>query len=497
MSLKASYPIGAHSAVYMAFELVARLASYALALGLTYLISPADYGLWAMLLSIGMLLGPFFGGAFATAAGRWYFDRDRLDFGQLVFTLGLSQVAFILATGTLVDAIASRYFQYAIEGVTYTGQGRIILIAAALSSLPSIPLAVLVSKRESKKAGWTGVAAAFFPALGMGLGGIIEGTLDSVLWGLLAGQALVGLIGLGLLLRMSSPRFSGNELLQSLAYGIPMLPHILGHWFLNSVDRVMLQQMKGAESVAAYHVAYLAGFGVLLAGQALAKSWTPTFLDDSTRLRSPESDAAESGLRRTIEKRAFSVAAAMVLLGGLALVWGDEILALLVPATYQGALPDTAIIVLGNIFLSLYLIPIAVLMLNRATLQIAGITVTAAILNVALNALWIPILGTTGAALATLASHLSILLLVHLASSRFPEVPLTARRAYPIGLALVVVLPALVIDRVEPSLVYRITANLVLSGGLVLVLMRSKEFRPVYSALRERIQRILTTGMPR
>jgi O-antigen/teichoic acid export membrane protein len=481
----------------MAFELLARLASYALALGLTYLMSPGDYGLWAMLLSIGMLLGPFFGGAFATAAGRWYFDRDRLDFSELVFTLGLSQVAFILVTVTLLDSIAGTYFENAIEGVTYTGQGRIILLAAALSSLPSIPLAVLVSKRESRKAGWVGVAAAFFPALGMGLGGIISGTLDSVLWGLLSGQALVGLIGLSLLLRMSSPRFNTSELLLAMAYGIPMLPHILGHWFLNSADRVMLQHLKGAESVAAYHVAYLAGFGVLLAGQALAKSWTPTFIDDSIRLRSQEPEAAESALRRTIEQRAFSVAGAMVLLGGLALVWGDEILALLLPANYQGALQDTAIIVLGNIFLSLYLIPIGVLMLNRATLQIAGITLAAAFLNVTLNALWIPALGTTGAALATLGSHLAILLLVYLASSRFEEVPLPARRAYPIGMALAIALPALVIDRWEPALFYRITANLLLSAGMALVLIRSEAFGPVYSALREMLRGIGTTGAPR
>ena len=52
MSLRESYPIGSHSVVYMAFEMLARLASYALALGLTYLMTPDDYGLWAMLLSI-------------------------------------------------------------------------------------------------------------------------------------------------------------------------------------------------------------------------------------------------------------------------------------------------------------------------------------------------------------------------------------------------------------------------------------------------------------
>ena len=318
----------------------------------------------------------------------------------------------------------------------------------------------------------------------MGAGGIVSGTLDSVLWGLLFGQALVGLIGLAMIFRMSSPRFNGSELLLSMAYGIPLLPHILGHWFLNSVDRVMLQHYRGPESVAAYHVAYLAGFGVLLAGQALAKSWTPTYLDDSTRLRSVKSAAEESTLRQTIENRAFSVAAAMVLLGGLALVWGDEILALLVPASYQAALADTGIIVLGNIFLSLYLIPVSVLLLHRATVKIATITVGAAVLNVVLNAQWIPPWGTTGAALATVSSHLLIFVAICLVSLRFQAVRLPARRLLALSVALLLVLPALALDRSNLALGVRIAANIGLSGSMLLALMWSGELLPSLQRLK-------------
>ena len=186
-------------------------------------------------------------------------------------------------------------------------------------------MAILVAQRESRKAGWVGIVIAFFPALGMGLGGLIGGTLSAVLWGLLSGNALVGAMGLILMSRMSSFGFSRNGFLVSLAYGIPLLPHILGHWFLNSVDRCFssfwgLIALQPTMSLISSRLWCAVGW------QALAKSWTPLFLSESTLLQSIHNPVEQKVLWVNIETQASYVIASIVLLGGLAVVWGDEIL---------------------------------------------------------------------------------------------------------------------------------------------------------------------------
>lgn len=479
MSRKNKNTLGSSTVTYLTLDLFSRLASYLLAIGLAYILLPADYGLWAVLLSAVALLGQFFSSPFAPAAGRWYFDRKNIEFGSIVFTLGISQLAFIVVTSFAFFIYLGSYTGHQSEPDLIAKYGRVLLVSAALSSLPAIPLATYISRRESRKAGWLGFWVALFPALGMWGFAVLEPTVGSVLFGLLAGQSLVGLIGVFLLWKMSTPIFKEKELIVLLAYGFPLVPHVLGMWALGSADRFLVHWFAGDKSVAAYHVAYLAGFAVLILGQAFAKSWQPFYLADATRIRSATNEREFGRLKARIARQSFTVGICISLFGVLVGIWANEVLGILLPTSYESALTDAIIIVAGNVFLSLYLLPLRVLHFQKATVRIAALTLLAVTLNIALNILWIPQLNTTGAALATLVSHFFIFISTCLIAFRTRD-PLMPIRSWVKLLGITVFLfPAFYVDRSGMDPIVGMPIKIILTCLLFLVLFRTNIFHRI------------------
>src|SRR5690606_8869589 len=171
---------------------LAKVASFGLTLGLTYLMVPVDYGLWALLFTVMTLLGLFFGAAFSSAAARWFFDHEADDFQRVVFTLGVAQLAFVGATTAVLVLWGAPAMVRAIDDIGSPSPLYLVITAGALSSLTAIPHAVYVARRQSVQAGWLGVGVALLPAIGMAVAALLDGALDTVLWGLVWGQLAVG-----------------------------------------------------------------------------------------------------------------------------------------------------------------------------------------------------------------------------------------------------------------------------------------------------------------
>lgn len=478
---------GHHAAAYLVAEVLARGATVLLTIWLTYVLAPEVYGTWAVLTGAVVLLGLLLSTMFASAAARWYFLVSSSEFRRLFFTLALLQVALVTVAAVLLDAYVGDRIASIFPRLDWSIDGRLLLVAAALSSIPQLPVVSLQVQGRSWASASLSFLAAGAPVAGMALGAWIAPTLRSVLWGLVAGQGTVAVVAILVSARLSTPRLTFNLLPAVVRYGMPLVPHLSAHWLLGSADRFMLSTLADAAKAGSYHLAYMVGFGIQLFGASVNKGWLPQYLEDRKRLEAkpvtktgPDSHVT---LRKQMRRSATSVATLCVTTGSLAALWGDQVLALVVPRKFVGSLNDVLIIGIGNVLACLYLIPVGVLVFHRATGQIAVIAVVAAVANICLNWLWIPHWGTTGAAWATLVSYSLLLTAMVIAASRFETVPIAkdSWRRYGVlaALLLLATLPSLTDTDLLASLVARTAASL----GVIGLMVRSGELRDVLDTM--------------
>ncbi len=181
---------------------------------------------------------------------------------------------------------------------------------------------------------------------------------------------------------------------------LPYIPHLLAGSVLNSMDRVMIERICGAESTAVYSLAYSCGALVTLLITSLNSALVP-WLGDNLNSKSYEE------IRRFSKTyiRIFFVLAIMIML------LAPEVLLIMGGKSYIEAKYVITPVAMGCVCQFLYTLYVNVEQFNKKTFGMAVATVIAALVNLVLNALMIPKFGYLAAAYTTLAGLLCLLLL--------------------------------------------------------------------------------------
>jgi O-antigen/teichoic acid export membrane protein len=242
-------------------------------------------------------------------------------------------------------------------------------------------------------------------------------------WGL-RGMLLANLTAYGLLaavlwlLAMPTLRFNLEwwRLAPLFAFGLPMLPALLGRRVLDAADRYMIPWYHGLDALGVYVMG--AKVAAILEGLLLVPflyAWQPFFYSLSDDDQAPR-----------VFARVTQVVA--LLLGFLFLsiqAARDPILDLLGRGKFAGAGGVVTVLLLAVVCNGLQYCVSAGIHLRRKLVQEMGIMAAAAGVNVALNLILIPSLAGMGAAMATFAAYA-----VYLSGSF-----LLAQRIYPVPYA--------------------------------------------------------------
>ena len=225
---------------------------------------------------------------------------------------------------------------------------------------------------------------------------IVNRAASTYAWGGVISQSSAMVIGLV----CTRPRLAGlrDRAVTARAFrvGIPIALNGMAFFVLNAGDRIIVQRDLGAFEVGRYQVAYTVGWVVVLLVLYTSQAWTPRFAEVQ--------DEAER----------------WALLGQSR----DELYRLLVPVTLGITLaaPVALRIVapptfgLASLLIVVYLVAIsafpiaasgasgrALITMHRAK-PLAVVAGVAAAINIALNLVLVPVIGITGAALATVAA---------------------------------------------------------------------------------------------
>ena len=183
---------------------------------------------------------------------------------------------------------------------------------------------------------------------------------------------------------------------------IPYVPHLLSLQILNSMDRIMIRKIWGAEDTAMYTIAYSCGHMVTLLMTSMNGAFAPWL-----------GDKLMEGAHKEIRKiSSYYILLFSVMAIGMMLL-APEVLLIMGGKKYLDARYVMPPVAMGCICQFLYTLYVNIEQYKKKTVGMAFASIGAAVLNYVLNLIFIPKYGYIAAAYTTLAGYL-FLLVVHM-----------------------------------------------------------------------------------
>lgn len=368
----------------------------------TRLVEPAQYGLivtynnWSAIVEVFAVLGMTSAGVFNIGLNDYRDDQDRYISSVLVLCTLADLISFILLFAfkrlfpgilTLPDHLlllmGLHFILYPaqvfwITRERYAYRYRAAAIVSVLCTLLSTAAAIL--------------AVLYLPGENKGEIRLWSGEMVVLVFSL---PIYIMLLAKGRCF-MDTARWK-----KILAYALPLLPHYLAQHVMNNSDRIMVNNLVSESAAAIYSLAVTTSLVMTVIWSSVNGSLVPYTYE---KMNAGETD----GIRR------ISVPLVLfygVMCFGVTLIT-PELFLFLAPVTYHEgifAVPPVAAVA----FLSaMYNLLANVEFYYKKTKWIAISTVVAAVVNVVLNAVFIPVFGFIAAAYTTLVSYL-ILLVMH------------------------------------------------------------------------------------
>jgi len=236
-----------------------------------------------------------------------------------------------------------------------------------------------------------------------GLIGVLNAPADSVIFARIffseAPLIILGLIFFVILIVKGKTLVNISHWKHALCFSLPLVPQAISVIVLAQSDKIMIVNLleNGSESVALYSVAYNIALGVQVLFLAINTSWIPFTYKNLKAEKYPR-----------IEKYTTLLVAAVLALFLIVVCFAPEILAILAAPIYQEAVWVIPPVILSVFFMFVYSLFVNVQLYHKKTVPIMFASIAAAILNIILNLIFIPIFGYIAAAYTTLLGYATL-----------------------------------------------------------------------------------------
>lgn len=393
----------------------------------TSYLTPYDYGVITMLLTIEAAAQVLFRWGVDTAFMRLYYDcADQRARQRLASTIFL----FLLAMN---GALASAGIAGAgpLSGLLFHSRAHTLLIQLVIANTFAggfffMPFQVLrinekptqfVALAFTQSAGTIAARLVFVVGLHLEVFGIVMA--DIVI------TSLMILIMIPWFVPLLRPMFSRAILREALGFGLPRVPHSVARQVIGFADRYFLNVFGTLEEVGKYSIGATFGVALKLFVSAFESAWTPFFLG-----LMHQRDA-----KRIYSTISTYVTALLVLLVAGVCVTAPAVVRVFTKPKFHGAEIVTPWIALGVMFQGLYLLGSIGLVITKRTKVYPISTGAAAAASVIANLLLIPRFGMVGAALATTIAYFTLACVTVGASWHYYPIPYEWKRLARVALA--------------------------------------------------------------
>lgn len=209
--------------------------------------------------------------------------------------------------------------------------------------------------------------------------------------------------------------FDKQRLFKFLKFGIPYLPAGLASMLVQGIDRPILTRLTSNDVAGVYNANYKLGIFMMLFVNMFQFAWQPFFLQT----------AQDKNARETFSKvMTYFTIIGSILLVVLSLFINDIIKIgfhgrYLIGPLYWSGVIIVPVILLAYLFNGIYYILSAGVYIKEKSIYAPIVTGIGAVVNIIFNFALIPVMGIMGAALATLASYLSMAVGYYLITQKF------------------------------------------------------------------------------
>ncbi len=390
-----------HAGIYGLGQIIGRLASLVLLPLYTHYLTPADYGVIAILDVTTGVLGILLGAGMAAAVSRYHFEAEGPEQHAEVWWTGLG-VVIAFATALVVPAVAGRGLLATLTiGAEQPDGGYFYLLVLMTLWFGTISQIADQYMRVRKWSGLTVGLSLLFLVVNVSLNVYFLTVRHLGITGVLWGNLLTGIASMfvrcGILLASCQPmRVRWPLARKLLAFGSPLVIVAILSAMMHEADRYVLRLFVDLHEVGVYALAYsiaqgVNGFAVL----SFFAVWDVVVY---------ELAGMPDARRVYVLVFEYFVYALLLLMLGVSLFAGP-LLEWLVPPEYAAAGKLIPVICLAFVFFSLHGHFRVPALLAKQTGSIVVSPAIAAAANIALNVWLIPVFGTMGAALTSVATY--------------------------------------------------------------------------------------------
>jgi O-antigen/teichoic acid export membrane protein len=359
----------------------------------TRLLSPEEFGLinvyqsWLSILTIFATL-TLWGGVFNN--GMVKYDKDRDVFLSSLQGLSTTLTISLFLVFLIFSDIISKLFKLPILLIT--------LMFIQIMFTPSLNLWSAKQRFDYKYRKLvliTIIMSIANPILGIILVLISENGGIARIYSIVLIQISIGFILYIKNLKSGKKFFHKPYWKYAVTFNIPLIPHYLSQSILNQADRIMINNMVGTDKAGIYSVSYSVGMIFIFVVTSINSTFTPWTYK---KLKEKSYEA--------IEKTSYFL---LILLSALILLlisFAPEIIILMAPPEYSEAIWVVPPITLSIYFIFLYGLFANIEFYFEENRFIMLASVMAALLNIILNLLLIPIFGYLVAGYTTLISYI-------------------------------------------------------------------------------------------
>ena len=386
-----------HLAIYGAGDVAIQALNFLLLPLYVRYLTPADYGVLALLASVEATVKLFFRWGVDGAFMRFWYDyddeagRQRLSSTLFFFLLGTNGVLLVLSL------VASPFLsERLLQSSGYTLALQLVLLNTFAIGFTFIPFHMLrMQKRAREFSALTLARSASTLVLrivlvmfaGLGIMGVVIADVV-VTAGILA-------VMVRLFAPLIRPVFSSAVLRQSLAFGLPRIPHGFALQMMAVGDRFVMTRYLSIQEIGVYSIGVSFGLIEKIVLGAFEYAWAPFYYATA---REPDAPRVFSTVAT------YGVAVLALMTAGLSAIAFD-LLDLVTGGQYIAAAGVASWTAVGVFFYGVYLLTSIGLNITTRTQYYPVSTAIGAGVNIGLNFLLIPRAGIIGAAWANAAAY--------------------------------------------------------------------------------------------
>jgi O-antigen/teichoic acid export membrane protein len=409
--------------VYGAGDLLLRATAFITLPIYTRILTPTDFGAWALLTSAVSLVAALLILGGDSAYARYFFEAKTLEERRVLTS---TWFAFLALWSVAIVVVAVPFGPALSRSMLDTDKWSLVVVLMLLTAPVALTNTMLAQALRNEfrpklftvlnvlSAAATVILSIVFAAgFGWGLTGLAAGGL--------AGAAVLVPARIWSARHLLRPVFSRPLLARLLRFGIPLVPATIAWWIFDLSDRIVLGKLSTLDQVGLYSVANGVTSVLAVFVGSLGQAWSPH------AIRLYEEQPAETprlyGQMLTYILVAFGVLAVGVT------TFAHELLSVIAAPQFEGAARAVGPLALAFVAYASIQVTAMGISLKKKTGYLALFAWLAALLNLGLNLALVPRFGMIASAWATFASYACLTIGYFFVSQRLWRVSVERRKA--------------------------------------------------------------------